>query len=61
AGARVMLVDDQYALGGHLRWGGAASRAALTELEARVRASGAEVLVDSVVIGRYDHNWLGIV
>ncbi|NIU19646.1 MAG: hypothetical protein GWN79_11365, partial [Actinobacteria bacterium] len=56
-----MLVDDQYALGGHLRWGGAASRAALTELEARVRASGAEVLVDSVVIGRYDHNWLGIV
>ncbi len=62
AGARVMLVDEEHALGGHLRWGGAADLAALAELLGDLEYTGdIEVLTDSVVTGRYDHNWIGVV
>jgi sarcosine oxidase, subunit alpha len=62
AGARVLLVEEEHALGGHLRWGGDADRGALAKLVADVAAAdGIEVLTDSVVAGRYDGNWLAIV
>ncbi|WP_308259080.1 2Fe-2S iron-sulfur cluster-binding protein [Pseudonocardia sp. H11422] len=60
-GARVLLVEEEHQLGGHLRWGGEAERAARAELEEQVRAEpGIEVLTDSVVIGRWDDNWIGV-
>ncbi len=61
AGARVMLVEEEYDVGGHLRWGDPADLARLAELRAVLVAEpGIEVLTDSVVTGRYDDNWLAI-
>lgn len=55
SGARVLLIDDQPELGGHLRWGGPDDLAALTELRGAVAEAGnIEVLADSVVTGRYE-------
>ncbi|MFQ5529067.1 MAG: 2Fe-2S iron-sulfur cluster-binding protein [Gemmatimonadota bacterium] len=60
-GASVMLVEEEHHLGGHLRWGDEADLAALRRLRTRVeQAPGIEVLTDSVVAGRYDHNWVAI-
>ncbi|HEX6933835.1 MAG TPA: 2Fe-2S iron-sulfur cluster-binding protein [Streptosporangiaceae bacterium] len=62
AGSRVLLVEQEHHLGGHLRWGTDAERAVLAELEAAVAAEDAiEVLTDSVVIGRYDANLVAVV
>jgi sarcosine oxidase subunit alpha len=62
AGARVMLVDDQPELGGHLRWGGRDDLAVLGELRAAVSAAGGiEVLTDSVVTGRYEGGLVAVV
>ncbi|HLL09356.1 MAG TPA: 2Fe-2S iron-sulfur cluster-binding protein, partial [Nocardioidaceae bacterium] len=62
AGASVLLVEEEYDIGGHLRWGDAEDLAALRSLRARVTAEpGIEVLVNSVVTGRYDDNWLAVV
>ena len=62
AGARVMVVEEEHHLGGHLRWGGASDLATLAELTERVaRSETIEVLTDSVVLGRYDDNWMGVV
>ncbi|HXY45369.1 MAG TPA: 2Fe-2S iron-sulfur cluster-binding protein, partial [Acidimicrobiales bacterium] len=62
AGARVFLVEDEYELGGHLRYGGADAQATLAELRAAVAASPSiEVLVNSTVTGRYDDNWVAVV
>jgi len=62
AGARVMLVEEEYRLGGHLRWGGEADLAALAELRDQVAATpGIEVLTNAVVAGRYDGNWTAVV
>ena len=62
AGARVMLVEEEHRLGGHLRWGGEADLAALAGLRELVaRAPGIEVLTDAVVAGRYDDNWVAVV
>ncbi|WP_027944578.1 2Fe-2S iron-sulfur cluster-binding protein [Amycolatopsis taiwanensis] len=59
AGARVLLVEEEHQLGGHLRWTGPDVLAELTE---KVRATeGIEVLTNSVVLGRYDENWLAVV
>ncbi|MGH3517456.1 MAG: 2Fe-2S iron-sulfur cluster-binding protein, partial [Haloechinothrix sp.] len=59
AGARVMLVEEEHQLGGHLRW---ADPAALADLTAQVYAAdGIEVLTNSVVLGRYDENWMAVV
>ncbi len=61
AGARVMLVEEEHSLGGHLRYGSETELAALAELRREVEASGAiEVLVNSAVTGRYDGNWIAI-
>jgi sarcosine oxidase, subunit alpha len=65
AGARVLLVDEEHQLGGHLRWGDAADLAALGELRAEVasaaEAGRIEVLTDAAVLGRYDENWVAVV
>ena len=62
AGARVMLVEEEHRLGGHLRWGGAPELAALAGLRDEVAATpGIEVLTNSVVAGRYDDNWTAVV
>ena len=61
AGAEVLLVEEHYELGGHLRYGGAAELAVLAELRAAVAAeAGIEVLTNSVVTGRYDDNWVAV-
>ncbi|MGI8699144.1 MAG: 2Fe-2S iron-sulfur cluster-binding protein, partial [Mycobacteriales bacterium] len=60
-GVRVMLVEEEYDLGGHLRWGGPDDLRRLADLRTAVAAEpGIEVLTDSVVTGRYDDNWLAI-
>ncbi|HXV93017.1 MAG TPA: 2Fe-2S iron-sulfur cluster-binding protein [Pseudonocardia sp.] len=62
AGARVLLVEEERRLGGHLRWGGDAERAVRARLEEQVSAEpGIEVLTDSVVVGCWDDNWIGVV
>lgn len=62
AGARVMLVEEEPELGGHLRWGGQSVVEALRQLRAAVAAHASiEVLVDAVAAGRYDDNWVAVV
>ena len=61
AGARVMLVEEERHTGGSLRWGGLEELAVLEQLRAALSASSVEVLVDSVVAGRYDDNWVSVV
>jgi sarcosine oxidase subunit alpha len=58
AGARVLLVEEEHQLGGHLRY--ARRLDELAGLRAEVVASGVEVLADSVVLGRYDQNWVAV-
>ncbi len=60
AGARVLLVDEEHHLGGHLRWADAEGLEILRELRAAVQAAGIEVMTDSVVTGRYDGNWVSV-
>jgi len=61
AGASVMLVEEEHNLGGHLRWGGSDELAALTRLREQVAGEPRiEVLTDSVVLGRYDGNWIAV-
>jgi len=61
AGARVLLVEEEHDLGGHLRWGDDTDLAALRELRDGVdRTPGIEVMTDSVVSGRYDGNWVAV-
>jgi sarcosine oxidase, subunit alpha len=62
AGARVMLVDEEHRLGGHLRWGGSSDLATLRELRDLVASTpGIEVHSNAVVAGRYDGNWIAVV
>ncbi len=60
-GARVMLVEDEQDTGGSLRWGGLDELATLRQLRGELSAASVEVLVDSVVAGRYDENWISVV
>ncbi|MBJ30882.1 MAG: sarcosine oxidase [Acidimicrobiaceae bacterium] len=61
AGAQVLLVEHYTELGGHLRWGDDAQRTRAAELSAACENhSNVEVLVDSTVTGRYDHNWIAV-
>ena len=61
-GARVMLVEEEPELGGHLRWGGKPDLDLLGELRRAVAGqSGIETLVDSVVAARYDDNWIAVI
>jgi sarcosine oxidase subunit alpha len=67
AGARVLLVEEEHQLGGHLRWGGtegdpAGALATLAQLREAVAAAPAiEVLTNSVALARYDENWVAVV
>jgi sarcosine oxidase subunit alpha len=59
AGAQVLLVEEEYELGGHLRWGNELD--ALRVLREEVsHTPGVEVMVNSVVNGRYDDNWVAV-
>ena len=61
AGASVLLVEEEHALGGHLRWGSEADLAVLADLATRLAAEpGVEVLTDAVVLGRYDGNAVAV-
>ena len=61
AGAQVLLVEEEYELGGHLCWGNEAELDALRGLrEEVVSTPGIEVMTNSVVNGRYDDNWVGV-
>ena len=61
-GARVLLVEEEHELGGHLRWGGGSELAVLAQLREAVAAhAGIEVLVNSAVLARYDENWIAVV
>ncbi|CAN5686729.1 hypothetical protein BH18ACT15_BH18ACT15_10110 [soil metagenome] len=61
AGGRVMLVEAEPQLGGHLRWGDDGELAALADLRGAVEESDdIEVMTDAVVAGRYDGNWVAI-
>ncbi|MGI8692354.1 MAG: 2Fe-2S iron-sulfur cluster-binding protein, partial [Geodermatophilaceae bacterium] len=61
AGCTVLLVEEEYELGGHLRYSGEASLSLLSELRAQVAARPSiEVMTDSVVTGRYDDNWVAV-
>ncbi|MDG2427153.1 MAG: 2Fe-2S iron-sulfur cluster-binding protein [Acidimicrobiales bacterium] len=61
AGASVLLVEHYTELGGHLRWGDGFQRARAAELAAACdENANIEVLVDSTVTGRYDHNWIAV-
>lgn len=60
AGAIVMLVEEEYDLGGHLRYSPEHQedlQSLISEVTARPTI---EVLVNSVVTGRYDDNWVAI-
>ena len=60
AGAQVLLVEEEYELGGHLCWSDGGG-AVLRELrEAVAAAANIEVLTNSAVTGRYDDNWIAI-
>ncbi len=62
AGASVILVEEEPDLGGHLRYGDRDDLALRGELVDRVAANEEiEVMTDSVVTGRYDHNWVSVV
>ena len=61
AGASVLLVEEEYELGGHLRFGGKAELELLAELrKAMSERPGIEVMVDSAVLARYDGNWVAV-
>ncbi len=62
AGSSVLLVEEEYQLGGHLRYGGSADLATLAGLRAQVAANGnIEVMTNSVVTARYDMNWIAVI
>jgi sarcosine oxidase subunit alpha len=61
AGARVILVEENHHIGGHLLWGGESELETLGMLNSSLAESGVELMTNSVVAGRYDDNWLGIV
>ncbi len=60
SGARVMLVEHEHQLGGHLRWGSTADQASARQLAESVAAAGVEVLTDSTVTGRYEDSWVAV-
>jgi sarcosine oxidase, subunit alpha len=61
SGARVMLVEEEQQTGGSLRWGGPSELGTLGRLRAQLARSPVEVLVDAVVTGRYDDNWISVI
>ena len=61
AGAYTLLVEHEHQLGGHLLWGGPADQAEAADMAKAVEAHPRiEVLCNSTVTGRYDHNWVSV-
>ena len=61
SGARVLLVDENPALGGHLRFSGPAPQGDLEAAGAQLTAAGVEVLTGTSVTGCYQDHWLSAV
>ncbi len=67
ADARVILIESEAQLGGHLRYSGqsrgeTAVHIQATSLAAKVAAHpNIEVMKNTLAFGRYDHNWIGAV
>ena len=59
-GARVLLVEEEARLGGHLGYTAGMGEDRRRLIDAVAAHPGIEVLTDSVVAGRYEQNWLGI-
>ena len=60
-GAKVTLVEMEAELGGHIRWGDPFDGSNIAPLIDRIKShKNVEILLDSTVTGRYDHNWLAI-
>jgi sarcosine oxidase subunit alpha len=60
-GARVLVVEEEHQVGGHLRWGSTHERKVLADLRRRVEElPNLQVLTNSVLLGRYDHNWVAV-
>ena len=60
--ARVLLVDEEHELGGHWLWSGPEHLGDLERLrDEALSTPGITVLTNSVVIARYDDNWLGVI
>ncbi|NLU72651.1 FAD-dependent oxidoreductase [Streptomyces sp. HNM0575] len=61
-GARVLLVEEEHRLGGHLRWGGREQLDRLARLRRQIAEfDSIEVMTDATVLGRYDDNWVSVV
>ena len=58
SGARVLLLDENPALGGHLRYSGTAPRDDLAHGSERLKRAGVEVLTGTSVTGWYQDHWL---
>ena len=58
SGARVLLLDENPALGGHLRYSGRTPRSDLDDAAERLEAAGVEVLTGASVTGWYQDHWL---
>ncbi len=62
AGASVILVEEEPALGGHLCFGDDKDLQTVANLRAAIEGQPLiEVMTDAVVAGRYDHNWVSVV
>jgi len=62
-GARVLVVDENPQLGGHLRHSraDAASSQRVTDCKARLQQAGATILTDTAIVGWYQDHWLSAV
>lgn len=61
-GATVLLVEEEYHLGGHLRYGSDADLKIVGRLCREIATlNNIEVMTNSAVTGRYDMNWLGVI
>ena len=58
SGARVLLLDENPGLGGHLRYSGTAPRDDLAHGSERLKRAGVEVLTGTSVTGWYQDHWL---
>ena len=58
SGARVLLLDENPALGGHLRYSGPPPRDDLNDAVERLERAGVEVLTGTSVTGWYQDHWL---
>jgi sarcosine oxidase subunit alpha len=62
SGCDVLLVEEEYELGGSLRFGTEADIALLEQLRQRIAVTpGITVLTNAVVAGRYDQNWISVI